>query len=419
MIHLRGHYDGNASALFWICVRTSLLSMITLGIYWFWGLVRIRRYFWAASALGQDRFRYTGTGLEKILGFIIALVSLSLFFGLLNLVLMFVYPDVFEEQGSPEGTLATSVFVIANALAFYFWINFAIYSAYRYKLTRTSWRGRHFGVEQGAFGYAFRALLLLFATIASLGLLAPLQTFFLRRYMVNRTWYGTAKFQQGGNWWALYPGLKHILFALLATFLAGFITAIGENAGLGLVEFLEIAARAILTFWLIAGVFYYYLYTFNYMTRQQTLDGIITFDINISLARIILIIFVGLLVLLGITLVYAALYVAIVDLTVGIEFAMQFIATINNPEEAIFVPRSFRFLPAITGFISLFILTIFYFIVVRGMLLVAINERIIAHIVQSITLVNAPHLNQIGGRGDELDTDGEGFATALGTDSIT
>ena len=69
-------YDGRLGELYWIFIKNLLLSIITLGIFRFWGKTRIRRYLWSHTSLAGDRFEYTGTGGELFIGFIIVMVAL-------------------------------------------------------------------------------------------------------------------------------------------------------------------------------------------------------------------------------------------------------------------------------------------------------------------------------------------------------
>ncbi|MGB0797738.1 MAG: DUF898 family protein, partial [Planktomarina sp.] len=72
--------------LFWLAIKTTLLTVITLGVYRFWARTRIRRYIWSAIRPGGDEFEYTGTGLEKFLGFLLAVVILAVYLGILQVL---------------------------------------------------------------------------------------------------------------------------------------------------------------------------------------------------------------------------------------------------------------------------------------------------------------------------------------------
>ena len=74
---IHGQYRGTRGELFPLAVTVALLTLVTLGIYRFWGKTRIRKYIWSSTVGDGDAFEYTGTGLEKFLGFLVA-VTVSL-----------------------------------------------------------------------------------------------------------------------------------------------------------------------------------------------------------------------------------------------------------------------------------------------------------------------------------------------------
>ena len=98
---------------------------------------------------------------------------------------------------------------------------YARYRARRYVLGRTRWRGVRFGLEPGAWGYAGRALWYWVLTIISLGILWPRMTFLLEKYRTDRTFFGSAKLQQGGRWQMLYRAALPIATAVAASLLLG------------------------------------------------------------------------------------------------------------------------------------------------------------------------------------------------------
>ncbi|UWR24075.1 DUF898 family protein [Sulfitobacter sp. S190] len=198
-------FGGARSALFWLAVKTGFLSIVTLGFYRFWMKTRLRRWFWSAIRPGGHPMEYVGDPLEKLLGFFIAVVILTFYIGLVNLVLMFVSFSVFNN--SVFGYVASFAGVVP--LWFY-----AQYRARRYVLARTRWRGVRFGLEPGAWGYALRALMHWAITLCTLGLLWPRMTFYLEKYKTDRTYFGSARLAQGGRWTMLYRAAIPMLVAV-------------------------------------------------------------------------------------------------------------------------------------------------------------------------------------------------------------
>ena len=204
-------YAGRFGSLFGLSLKTLFLTVITLGIYRFWMKARMRRYYWSAIQPGGAPLEYTGTGLEKLLGFLIAVVILAIYLGIFNLALSFVGLAFF--QGNPAALNLS--FLAAIPLIF-----FAQYRARRYILSRTIWRGLRFGADNGAWKYMLRAIGHTLLSVVTLGLLLPRQNFYLEKFVTDRTWYGDLRFQQHGNWkmllrpWLLVYGVIILVIAL-------------------------------------------------------------------------------------------------------------------------------------------------------------------------------------------------------------
>ena len=99
---LEGHYTGEGGPLFRLATVNSVLTLITLGIYRFWARTRVRRYIWSSTTAGGDSFQYTGSGLEKLLGFLVAVVILAFSLGALQLGLYFLNLSLFSPRGAEE-----------------------------------------------------------------------------------------------------------------------------------------------------------------------------------------------------------------------------------------------------------------------------------------------------------------------------
>ncbi|MBD3625444.1 MAG: DUF898 family protein, partial [Rhodobacteraceae bacterium] len=190
-------FAGGRGALFGLALRTSLLTVLTLGFYRFWMKTRLRRWYWSAIRPGGHPLEYVGDPLEKLLGFLIAVAFLAFYIGVVNLVLMFL---AFTLLGGDAFAYSAS-FVGLIPVVFY-----ARYRARRYLLGRTRWRGIRFGLEPAAWGYAWRAMGHWAVTILSLGLMWPRMTFALEKFRTDRTWFGDARLEQTGSWKSLYRG---------------------------------------------------------------------------------------------------------------------------------------------------------------------------------------------------------------------
>jgi hypothetical protein len=255
-------FAGRRRRLFGLALGASMLTVLTLGLYRFWMKTRLRRFYWSAIKPGGHPLEYVGEPLEKLLGFLVAVVLMAFYIGIVNLILMFASYAIF--QGSVWAYFLSFLGVIPI-------IFFAQYRARRYVLARTRWRGLRFGVEPAAWGYAWRALLWWLITIVTLGLLWPRMTFALEKFRTDRTFYGQARFRQGGNPWMLMAATKHIWIGLL-------LAAIGTAGAVGMGEpILSLAFGLCATtgwLWTLFGFVYYQVDSFRRLTAAKTLDGI-------------------------------------------------------------------------------------------------------------------------------------------------
>lgn len=194
-------FAGKRWRLFTLAFVTGLFTVLTLGFYRFWQKTRLRRWYWSAIRPGGQPLEYVGDPLEKLLGFLIAVVILAFYIGVVNLLLMFASFSLFQ------GNFAAYLLSFIGVIPVWF---YARYRARRYVLARTRWLGLRFGLAPGAWGYAFRALLYWVLTILTLGLLWPLMTFRLEKYRTGRTFYGDIRLEQEGRWTMLFGALKWI-----------------------------------------------------------------------------------------------------------------------------------------------------------------------------------------------------------------
>lgn len=168
-------YDGRAGPIFRIWLVNLLLSIITLGIYSFWGKTRIRHYIIGSFALQGDRFEYTGTGKELFLGFLTAFPIL---------LLLYLPSVIWEPEQHP---LVNLMFI-----PFVYLIFVAIYAALRYRFSRTTWRGVRGRLTGSAFAYGGRRLLWSVINLITLGITIPVADIALYRYIITHSHFGSA-----------------------------------------------------------------------------------------------------------------------------------------------------------------------------------------------------------------------------------
>ena len=182
---------GNRRAYWRLLVRGALLLMVTLGIYRFWLATDVRRYLWANTEIAGETLEYTGTPLELLLGFLVAVA-----------ILVPVYAGFFLaalDLGSIGQMSGLIAFLALGVLGQY-----AVYRARRYRLTRTIYRGLRFHQDGSAWLYALRASLWWLATFLTLGLAYPFQIASLERFKMRHTYYGDLAGRFDGAGWRLF-----------------------------------------------------------------------------------------------------------------------------------------------------------------------------------------------------------------------
>lgn len=376
-------YSGQSTPLFNLAFVTGLLTIVTVGIYRFWAKTRLRKYIWSSTSVDGDAFEYTGTGLEKLLGFLIAIVFLAIYLGAIQLVLTFVGLGMTAQPGNELAVLASFYISFFAVVPF---LLFAVYRSRRYKLARTRLRGIRFGMENAAWGYAFRAIGHYLLTVITLGVLLPRQSFYLEKFMTDRSFYGDARFEQGGRWQALYAAMKHI-FIGLGSMIVGGILAAAVSPVLGSI------VAIVGYFWLFIGFVYYRVKSFAYLANTKTLGGQVTFTADPSTGVILKTVILG-----GLA----------VGLAAGIAFAIMggvFAAVVSSggmgagPSFAVIVPVAIAYLLVIVA--------------LGALSLVMIIQPVIAHLVGTLHVNNAEALAGIHQRAYDAGADADGFADAL------
>ena len=389
---IEGKYFGTSGPLFRLYMVTALLTLVTLGIYRFWAKTRLRTYVWSAASADDDSFEYTGTGLEKFLGFLVAIVILALYLGFVQILLTFVGLSIIPDGDSPAAVAAQAVAINLSILSVVPLIFFAQYRARRYKLARTRWRGIRFGMEKGAWGYAFRAMGYYLLTVVTLGLLAPLATYRLEKYKADRSWFGDARFEQHGRWQALYGGMKHIFIALGIMVAGLFAIVFGAENDQGALAGLGAFMGFVAYIWFLVGLLSYRVFAFNYLTGQKVLDGQIRFGARLRTSTLLGIFVVGSIVV--------GLLMGVIFGVIGGLFAFSGEAIITGSAG----PGLFLVIAILYGGA---------FLMAGALGMVMITQPIIEHVVENLTVYEAQHLDVIRQRAADTGADAEGFADAL------
>lgn len=190
-------------------LRTGWLSFLTIGFYRFWMKTKIRQLIWRSVGVRGDRFEYTGTPIELLLGSMFAVVILATVLGVFNLAISFAGLAIWQEGMFNVATVLSLVFALPL-------IQYAIYRARRYRLLRTKFRGIRCGMDGSAWRFVGIWALWGVVTVLTLGLAYPWFRTARERYMTRHMLYGDARFSFEGSGRALAASYLPFWFAAAA-----------------------------------------------------------------------------------------------------------------------------------------------------------------------------------------------------------
>jgi uncharacterized membrane protein YjgN (DUF898 family) len=214
----RAAHHGRLDDALALALLVLLLRVVTLGLYHFWGRTRIRRYLWSHTAWDGERLVYTGTGRELMLGyaraFFLVILPIYVAFSVLGWL-----GDRHPWLGALGGVVGAPLFVYLSGVA--------QYASWRYRLSRTVWRGIRFGLEGSHWrfgGYYLRQVLL---AVVTGGLYVPQMQCRIAGRAVSAARFGTERFAYDGRGRDLMPAyLRTVAF----TAVIGLIGILGVAA---------------------------------------------------------------------------------------------------------------------------------------------------------------------------------------------
>ena len=173
-------FDARLDGLTGIAVKGFLLSLVTFGIYRFWYMTNLRRFFWSRTLVDGSPAEYTGSGKELFLGFLVALA-----------ILVPVYVGLFAVS-----LLSPSLAPFSAPISFlvlFLLGQYALYRGRRYRAMRTLWRGIRLGQDGSGLAFAARAAGWWLLTLLTLGLAFPFMRAGLERYRIRHTLIGVER----------------------------------------------------------------------------------------------------------------------------------------------------------------------------------------------------------------------------------
>ena len=200
-------FYGEGGTLFGIHIVNLFLGLITLGIYFFWGRVKIRKYIWGQIDIDGDRLSYHGTAQEIIRGWVKA-------------VLIFGIPYVLLQNGPKWAGLSKVVIglgALGSVILLLFFIPMAVVGTRRYRLSRTAWRGIRLSFREHWKGYFPIFFLGGLLKVVTLSLYTPFYDARRDKFLISNSYLGNLHFDYDGNGEDLFPSYLLALFLFVPT----------------------------------------------------------------------------------------------------------------------------------------------------------------------------------------------------------
>ena len=182
-------FRGSAGGLFGIQAVNLLFTLLTLGIYYFWGKVRVRAYLLGETELDGDRLAYHGTGTELLIGFVKGVAVLFIPIALLTIV-----PQVYGAPDLVVSALSMVLYLLGLVL-----VPLAMVGARRYRLSRSSWRGVRFSFRGPAREFVAIFVVGTILTSLTLGIYYPVFVTRRQAFMISHSYFGSGKFDFDGR----------------------------------------------------------------------------------------------------------------------------------------------------------------------------------------------------------------------------
>lgn len=180
-------FEGDHSTLVGLRILNNILKVITLGLYYPWARASVLQYMYSESEYMGTRFVFHGTGREMFKGFI---KVVALFIVLYAFNIFCVLSHSFPLVILGNLVLLAGIFLL---------IPVAIHGSQRYRLSRTSWRGIHFGYRGNLGEFVKLYFGHLFLTLLTLGIYGAWFQVKIKEYVYGHTRFGNIEFKFTGR----------------------------------------------------------------------------------------------------------------------------------------------------------------------------------------------------------------------------
>lgn len=182
-------FTGRGSTYFSISIVNWLLTALTLGIYYPWAKAKVLKFMYGSTVFSNDQFTFHGTGKEMFIGMLKSMLVILVMFSAYFALLLY-------DQLIPG-------LILLYVLLFAF-LPLAIHGSYRYRMSRTSWRGIRFGYRGDKWELFFNFLKWIFLTIITFGVYSAWMSVKLQSYVYGNVRAGNSQFKYEASGFELF-----------------------------------------------------------------------------------------------------------------------------------------------------------------------------------------------------------------------
>ena len=176
-------YAGKLKNHYHIWLKNTVLTILTLGIYRFWGKTNLRSYIWSHLEIYGHPLIYNGTPLELLRSFTKALPLFLVFMG--------------AQHGLELVHIGYGASV--SVLSLVWIVSFIFYSKHQYVYSRTTWKGIRFGLGGSRVGFANLSFILFVKSLFTLGLRDHIYVIQQNKFLCENVFWGDVQLTFTGD----------------------------------------------------------------------------------------------------------------------------------------------------------------------------------------------------------------------------
>jgi uncharacterized membrane protein YjgN (DUF898 family) len=183
----RVEYRGTGEGMFGLVLLNFILRVFTLNIYYPWAKTEFRKHVWANTFFQDQALVYRGLGIEMFKGFC-------------KVILIYVAFIILNFGGTLLlGKSGSVIVTVVGAVIFFALVPRVLVGSYRYRLTRTTWRGVRFNLKRIENDFTWMFFKGAVLTVVTLGLYAPVFYRSIYKMKLEATSFGNLDFRYSGT----------------------------------------------------------------------------------------------------------------------------------------------------------------------------------------------------------------------------